>query len=429
MSEPPEARAQGPSGPPPEAARAGNAAPQPERPAAERRQPGATRVGCNLLWLVPGTVGGSETAVVSLLREIGDHQPDDVALSLYVLDAFADVYPDLADRFPTRTVPLTGRLKPLRVAAENTWLASQAHRDGLDLVHHMNAVLPAVRRTPGIVTVHDLQPFDMPANFHPVKRVYVHRTVPRSVRKSRLVLTPSEFVRGAVVDRFGVAPERVRATRWGVEAPSTQVAVGQVQARYGLPRRWFVYPAVTWPHKNHELLIRAFATVAAQEHDVVLVLTGGEAQSEDQVRAQIAGTGLRGRIRRTGLIPRNDMLAIVRGAVALTFPSRYEGFGLPVLEAMSLGTPVLAADAAALPEVVGDGGRLIDPGDADAWGEAMLQLLHDGDERERLVATGHRRAAAFSWATTARDTLAAYRDAVAGDDTGDDTGEIQEVAS
>jgi alpha-1,3-rhamnosyl/mannosyltransferase len=156
----------------------------------------------------------------------------------------------------------------------------------------------------------------------------------------------------------------------------------------------------------------------------VLVLTGGEAQAEDQVRAQIAGTGLRGRVRRTGLVPRNDMLAIVRGAVALTFPSRYEGFGLPVLEAMSLGTAVLAGDAAALPEVVGDGGRLIDPDDSDAWGEAMLELLHDGDERERLVATGHKRVAAFSWAATARDTLAAYRDAVAGDDS-----EVEEVAS
>jgi glycosyltransferase involved in cell wall biosynthesis len=383
------------------------------------------RVGCNLLWLVPGAVGGSETAIVSLLREIGDHQPEDVELSLYVLDAFAGTYPDLVQRFSTRPVPLTGRLKPLRVAAENTWLANQAHRDGLDLVHHMNAVLPAVRRTAGIVTVHDLQPFDMPANFHPVKRAYVRRSVPRSVRKSRLVLTPSEFVRNAIIDRFGVAPERVRATVWGVDPPSTQVAIGQVQARYGLPRRWFAYPAVTWPHKNHELLIRAFATVAAQEHDVVLVLTGGEAQSEDRIRAQIASTGLRGRVRRTGLIPRQDMLAIVRGAVALTFPSRYEGFGLPALEAMSLGTPVLAGDAAALPEVVGDAGRLLDTDDADAWGEAMLELLHDGDERERLIAAGHQRVGAFSWATTARATLAAYRDAVAGDD----AGEVEEVAT
>lgn len=389
---------------------------------------GPMRVGCNLLWLVPGAVGGSETAVVSLLREIGDQAPEDLELSLYVLDAFAATYPDLVERFPTRAVPLTGRLKPLRVAAENTWLASQARHDGLDLVHHMNAVLPAVRRTAGIVTVHDLQPFDMPDNFHPVKRAYVHRTVPRSVRKSRLVLAPSQFVRGAIVDRFGIAPERVRTTLWGVDAPRTQVTVGQVQARYGLPRRWFVYPAVTWPHKNHELLIRAFATVAAQEHDVVLVLTGGEAQSEESVRAQIAGTGLRGRVRRTGLIPRNDMLAIVRGAVALAFPSRYEGFGLPVLEAMSLGTAVLAGDAAALPEVVGDAGLLIDPDDEDAWGEALLQLLHDGDERERLVAAGHRRVGAFSWANTARDTVAAYRDAIAVDDTGE-AGDVEEVAS
>ena len=381
------------------------------------------RVGCNLLWLVPGAVGGSEIAVVSLLREFGDDQPEDVELWIYVLDAFAATYPGLVERFSTRPVPLTGRLKPLRVAAENTWLASQAHRDGLDLVHHLHGVLPLMGHIPGVVTVHDLQPFDMPANFHPVKRAYIHRSVPRSVRRARLVLTPSEFVRQGVIDRFDVAPDHVRAVPWGVDGPSADVTVGEVQARYGLPRRWFVNNAVTWPHKNHEMLIRAFAAVAAQEHDVMLVLTGGEAQAEQQIRAQIARSGLRGRVRRTGRIRRGDMLAIVRGAVALTFPSRYEGFGLPALEAMSLGTPVLAGDAAALPEVVDRAGRLLDPDDANAWSEAMLELLHDGDERERLIAAGLQRAAAFSWATTARDTLAAYRDAVAGNG----AGEVEEV--
>jgi glycosyltransferase involved in cell wall biosynthesis len=374
------------------------------------------RVGCNLLWLVPGAVGGSETAIVALLRELGREQPADLDVSLYALDAFAAEYPDLAQRFPTRAIPLTGRLKPLRVAAENTWLATQARQDGLDLVHHLNAVLPLVRRTPGIVTVHDLQPFDMAANFHPAKRVYLHRSVPRSIRRARLVLTPSEFVRQGVIDRFGVAPQRVRAIRWGVDPPSTQITVGQVQARYALPRRWFVFPAVTWPHKNHEMLVRAFATVAAKEHDVMLVLTGGEAQAEETLRDEITRLGLRGRVRRTGRIPRADLLAIVRGATALTFPSRYEGFGLPVLEAMSLGTPVLSADAASLPEVVGDAGRLIDAGDVDAWGHAMLELLGDGDERERLVAAGRERAGQFSWAATAQATVAAYRDVLAADD-------------
>src|ERR671910_459574 len=376
---------------------------------------GDMRVGCNLLWLVPGAVGGSETAIVALLRELERQQPADLDVSLYALDAFAAEYPDLAQGFPTRAIPITGRLKPLRVAAENTWLATQARHDGLDLVHHLNAVLPLVRRTPGIVTVHDLQPFDMAANFHPAKRVYLHRSVPRSVRGARLVLTPSEFVRQGVIDRFGVPPQRVRATRWGVDPPSTEITVGQVQARYGLPRRWFVFPAVTWPHKNHEMLVRAFATVAAKEHDVMLVLTGGEAQAEETLRDEITRLGLRGRVRRTGRIPRADLLAIVRGATALTFPSRYEGFGLPVLEAMSLGTPVLAADAASLPEVVGDAGRLIDAGDVDAWGQAMLELLGDGDERERLVAAGRERVGQFSWAATARATLTAYRDVLAAD--------------
>ncbi|HYZ97792.1 MAG TPA: glycosyltransferase family 1 protein [Acidimicrobiales bacterium] len=386
------------------------------------------RVGCNLLSLVPGASGGSETAVVSTLRHIGEKQPADVELWLYVLDAFADAYPDLRRRFPTRSVPLTGRFRPLRVAAENTWLAAGVRRDRIDLVHHVNAVLPVMGRVPGVVTVHDLQPFDMPGNFHPVRRTYVQRSVPRSVRRARLVLAPSEFVRQGIVDRFGVEPERVRAIAWGVDPPDNAVAVGSVQARYGLPRRWFVYNAITWPHKNHELLVRAFAGVAAREHDVMLVLIGGAAQCEDRIRAQIAGTGLRGRVRRTGRIPREDMLAIMRGAVALTFPSRYEGFGLPALEAMSLGTPVLAGDAAALPETVGDAGRLLDPDDAEAWSEAMLQLLRDGDERERLGAAGRARARSFSWESTARGTLAAYRDAGAQGADGE-AGELEEAGS
>jgi glycosyltransferase involved in cell wall biosynthesis len=267
-----------------------------------------------------------------------------------------------------------------------------------------------VRRAPGIVTVHDLQPFDMPQNFHTVKRAYVHATVPRSVRKAALVLTPSDFVREGIIERFGVPDDRVRTTWWGFEPPSSDITVAEVQARYGLSPRWFVMNAMTWPHKNHATLVRAFATVAAKQHDVTLVLTGGAAQEEEALADLIARLGLSDRVRRTGRIPRMDVLAIVRGAVALTFPSRYEGFGLPVVEAMSMGTPVLAADATALPEIVGEAGRLLDPEDPDAWSAAMLDLLADGDERARLSEAGRLRAQTFSWSLTAAKTLDAYRD-------------------
>jgi glycosyltransferase involved in cell wall biosynthesis len=372
------------------------------------------RVGCNLLWLVPGRVGGSEEAAVALLRQIAEQRPEDLDYVVYALDDFGVTYPDVVKLFPTRLAALTGRLKPLRVGAENTWLASETRKQGLDLVHHMNAVLPMVRRAPGVVTVHDLQPFDMPQNFHPVKRRYVQGSVPRSVRHAEMVITPSEFVRQGIIDRFGVAPEKVRTTLWGVDAPRSDMSVAEAQARYRLSRRWFVLNAMTWPHKNHQMLVRAFAKVAAREHDVTLVLTGGPAQEEGAVAELVTALGLGNRVLRTGRIPRRDLLAVVRGATALTFPSRYEGFGLPVLEAMSLGTPVIAADTTALPEVVGDAGLLLSPDDPDAWAEAMLRLLVDEDERTRLADAGRSRVEQFSWKTTAAQTLQVYRDALAG---------------
>ena len=368
------------------------------------------KVGCNLLWLVPGNVGGTETATVAMLREIAASPSDDVELALFALDAFGQTYPDVVAAFPSHLAPLSGRVRGVRVAAENSWLARQG-RD-VDVVHHMGGTLPMVQGVPGVLTIHDLQPFDMPENFTITKRTYLQRSIPRSVRRAAGVIAPSEFVRRGIVDRFGVDPARVHLAPWGVEPPTTQVSVAQVQARYGLPRRWFVFPSFTWNHKNHGLLLRAFATVAAREHDVMLVLTGGEGPAEHHVRDQVAAMGLRGRVRRTGLIPRRDVLAIVRGAVALTWPSRYEGFGLPVLEAMSLGTPVLSSDAAALPEVTGGAATLLGVDDPQAWDEAMTRMLQDGEERARLAAAGREHVAAFTWHRTADATLDAYRAAL-----------------
>jgi len=354
-------------------------------------------------------VGGSETATVHLLRTIAADPPDDIELSLYALDSFAAAYPELAGAFPTEGVPLTGRLKPLRVAAENTWLRRQV-RGRVDVMHHMGGVLPLSQGAPSVVTLHDLQPFDMPDNFSASKRTYLQRTIPRTVRRARRIITASEFVRHGVVERFGIDPDRVVVTPWGVGPPSSEVSLGEVQARYGLPRRWFVFPSFTWWHKDHALAVQAFAQVAAREHDVVLVLTGGEGPAEAAVLERIDALGLRHRVRRTGLIPRRDVLAIVRGSVAMIYPSRYEGFGLPVIEAMSLGAPVLAADATSLPEVLGDAGRLLPPGDIDRWADAMCDLLGDGAERERMAEAGRARSASYTWTRTMAATLAAYRD-------------------
>jgi glycosyltransferase involved in cell wall biosynthesis len=370
-------------------------------------------VGVNLLWLVPGVVGGSEETTVATLQALADNPPPDLRYRLYALEPFAAAHPELAARFPTTLLPMRGRLKPLRVLAEGTWLAHATRRDGVDLVHHAGGTLPLGSRVPGTVTIHDLQPFDLPDNFHPAKRMYLHRAVPHAVRHARLVLVHSEFVRQGVMERFGVGPDRVRLVPAAVRLPDRpDVDPDDLRRRYGLPARWFVYPAITYPHKNHVTLVRAFARVADRDGDVALLLTGRAAGVEAALRHEIARLDLDGRVVRPGRIPRDDLLALLAQAAALTFPSRYEGFGLPVLEAMALGTPVVASAATALPEVVGDAGRLVAPDDIEGWSDAMLAVL-SGGERDRLAQAGLRRAARLSWAAAAEATSSAHRDALA----------------
>jgi alpha-1,3-rhamnosyl/mannosyltransferase len=156
-------------------------------------------------------------------------------------------------------------------------------------------------------------------------------------------------------------------------------------------------------------LLRAFARVTAQRPDVLLVLTGGEAGAEHDVRAEIDRLGIGARVRRLGRIPEPDVAWLLHNAVALTCPSLYEGFGLPVLEAMAAGCPVLAADRTALPEVVAHAGVLLPAEDPAAWAAAMVRLLDDAGERDALKRAGFARAAQFSWSAAAERLAGAYR--------------------
>ena len=203
---------------------------------------------------------------------------------------------------------------------------------------------------------------------------------------------------------------RCGSPRGASTPPSTDVSVAEVQARYGLPRRWFVYPPSPGPTRTTPCWCGRSPRSRHASTTSTLVLTGGEGPAEQHVRDQIAGMGLRDRVRRTGLIPRRDVLAVVRGAVAMTCPSRYEGFGLPVLEAMSVGTPVLSSDAGVAAR--GRGRCRLDccPSTTPTPGSrAWCRLLDDGEERARLVDAGRARVAGFTWRHTADCVLDAYR--------------------
>ncbi len=374
------------------------------------------RVGVNLLWLVPGVVGGSEESTVRLLHGLADLDPPDVAVELFALDDLRRAHPDLVARFPTRTIGLRGRAKALRVVAETTWLAAQARRRRLDVVHHAGGVVPLLRGAAAtVLTIHDLQPLDLPENFAPVKVAYLRAVLPRSARVAEVVTTPSQASAQRVIERLAVHPGRIRVIPHGLGPEAfTSVdpsEVERVQTLFGLARRWILYPVITYPHKNHRVLVQAFARLAPSHPDVDLVLAGGAGPEEAAVREAIASSGLAGRIHRTGRVPRGDLDDLLAGAAVVAFPSRYEGFGVGVLEAMAAGVPVVASDATALPEVVGEAGTLVDPDDVDGWAAALARVLDDSDHRVAAVRAGRERAATFTNRAGAVALVAAYRDA------------------
>jgi glycosyltransferase involved in cell wall biosynthesis len=365
------------------------------------------KVGLNLVWLVPGVVGGSEEYTVRLLEGIAERDEPGIAITLYVLDSFVAAHPGLAAAFPTVIAPIDGANKARRVVAESTWLAQRARRDRMALVHHAGGTIPPLRLSPSMVTIHDVQPLLFPGNFDNVKQSYLRWRLPASARHARLVITQTDYGRSALVDVLRVPPERIAKVPPGFIPTGAQAPEHDPAATYRLDRPFFLYPAITYPHKNHRMLLRAFAQVA-KDHDVLLVLTAAEAQEEGDLRRDIADLGVAERVRRLGRVPRPDLDWMLRHAVALTFPSRFEGFGLPVLEAMGNGCPVIAAAATALPEVVGPAGIILDPDDVGAWARAMTELLTDERRREWFVEAGFARTASFRWGASVDASLAAY---------------------
>jgi glycosyltransferase involved in cell wall biosynthesis len=372
------------------------------------------RVGVNLLWLVPGVVGGSEEYTTRLLRGLAQDPPADLHVTLFALSSFAEAHPDLVAAYPTVTNRLDGSRKPERVAAEATWLAREAGRRNIELLHHAGGVVPpgpAIARIPSAVTVHDLQPLVMPENFSTVKRRWLSAMIPRAARKARMVFTPSDPTSDSIVELLGVPRERVRTVPHGIE-PHTPVPpeqVADVRRRYRLGDEVILYPAITYPHKDHVTLVRAFARLAPSRPDLTLVLSGAAGPSEADVTAAIRASGVGDQVRRTGRIPWEDLSALYETATVVAVPSRFEGFGAPALEAMAAGVPVVVADATALPWVVGDAGLKVRPGDVSQLAAELARVLDQPAAHDTLAAAGRVRAAHFTWDRAAAKLADGYR--------------------
>jgi glycosyltransferase involved in cell wall biosynthesis len=372
------------------------------------------RVGINLCWLVPGVVGGSEEATTRALRAMGRRPASDIDVVLLGLDALRRAHPDLTTLFESHTLPVPGRVKPLRVLAEHTWLRAMVARHRIDLLHDAGGTSVGVVGVPRVLTIHDIQPLELPHNFHPVRVAYLRRTVPRSVRDAARVVVPSTFVRDRLVDRLGTDPAKIDVVPWAAPPLGPTMPIETVRARYGIIGTIVLVPAITYPHKDHVVAVRAMRHLVDRHSETTLVLTGGQGPAEQQVLAEIEALGLAGRVVRTGRIPESAVASLFQHAAAVVLPSRYEGFGIPALEAMAAGTPVVVGDAGALPEVVGDAGAVVPVGDDAQLAVELHRILTDEEHRQAMSRAGLARAAEFLPERTAEGLLAAYRSAGAG---------------
>ena len=361
------------------------------------------RVLANLCSVVPGRVGGSEAYATRLLAAVASRlRPRSglVELELASLAGVRSAHPELAT-LAWHESRWSGHGRARRAAVESTWLARRSR--SFDVVHHFGGRLPAHRAGLTVLTVHDIQPLDIPSNFSAAKCRYLGWALPRSVRAANLVAVPTVWVADRLAERLAVPPARIRVV------PSTYSDAGPPSEPDPLDGQPFVlYPAASYPHKNHATLISAHAAVRARHRDSMLVLTGAAGRAHAEVAEQVARTP---GVVHLGWVDDARLASLVSAATAVAFPSRYEGFGLPVLEAMHLGTPVIAADAAAVPEVVQDGGTLVNPDDLDGWVDALLEVRSGSPRIRWQVERGRVRAAEFAPARAAGRLLEAWRSA------------------
>ena len=291
-------------------------------------------------------------------------------------------------------------------------------REPLDLLHGPFYTLPAICPCPAVVTIHDITFELRPEWFTRRARLAFRGFASRSARRARHVLTVSERSRTDIIEAYGLPAWRVTAVPLApdprFERVSDPVRLARVRRAHALEGDYLLHVGSITPRRNIGRLLDAFASVRGRSPKLTLALAGEVEPPSPPLETEIARRGLGSAVRVLGYVPEADLPTLYSGAAVVVYPSLYEGFGLPVLEAMACGAPVVSSATSSIPEVAGDAALLVDPERTDAIAAGIWSALTDLPLRERLARAGPERAATFSWSRTARETLAVYRRALGG---------------
>ena len=368
-------------------------------------------VGLNLIFLVRGETGGMEVAARELIPALLAEEPPGMRFTAFVNREAASAGDGPWDELlPAATVPVNARSRIQWVLGEQALLPRMAARAGVDLVHSLASTAPLWGRFRRVVTVHDLIYARFPEAHAGIRDKGMKVLVPWAVRRSDRVIVDSQSTREDLMQLLGVAGASIDVVPLGLgsvrrEAPLPEP---EVRARFNLGERRVVLSlSAKRPHKNLPALIGALAQLLPA-HRPLLVLPGYATAHETELRELARAAGVEDDVRFLGWCTGEEIEGLWALAEAFVFPSLYEGFGLPVLEAMARGVPVACSATSSLPEVAGEAALLFDPRDQRAIAAALTRLLEDPALRERLRTAGIARSREFSWERAARLTLDSY---------------------
>jgi glycosyltransferase involved in cell wall biosynthesis len=317
------------------------------------------------------------------------------------------------EQTPAHTVSLG--YKPWRMAV---WLGQLAHASfnrlvpGAALFHAAEHLLLPLRGVPTVLTVHDLIFRRYPAHHKLLNRAYLNATLPLYCRRASQIIAVSEQTRADVMAAYRVPQEKITVVYEAADprfTPQSAETVGAVRARYGLPPRYLLFVGTIEPRKNLGRVLAAFERLAAERFTDALVIVGKRGWLYDDFFGRLEKSPAKSAVIFPGYVPDEDLPAIYAGAQALAFPSEFEGFGLPVLEAMACGAPVVCSNTSSLPEVAGDAALLVDPLNVGTLHHALRLVMADRELADDLRRRGLAQAGRFSWERAAAETLAVYR--------------------
>jgi glycosyltransferase involved in cell wall biosynthesis len=350
---------------------------------------------------------GTETYSLELIRAIAGLLPAQHRLTLYT------PHPPQPEDWPaspqveTRVIPWPRLWTHLRLALE-------LHHQPPDLLFVPAHVLPLSCPVPAVVTIHDLGYLHYPQAHRPFDRWYLDWTTRRHTRLASQIIADSLATKQDLIDFYGANPDRIRVVYLGRDetlAPVTDLdLIATVKAKYQIDGNYLLYLGTLHPRKNLVRLIEAFglAVERLENNTLQLVIAGKRGWLSDEIFGRVQQLGLAGRVVFPGYVEDEAKPALLSGALAYVFPSLYEGFGLPVLEAMACGTPVLTSNCSSLPEVAGQAALLVDPRNTADIAEGLVRLISKADLRRQLVKRGYRRLENFSWEKAATEVVEVF---------------------